>query len=124
MKKSKIITTMATFAAGAVTGMMYAPKKGEDLREDVKCTMKKAAKKIEKVTDKDILDSIGEKIENLNFEKTKKNLTKKADKIKEELEDIIEDAKDKKDDIIENTATKLKEGLAKKLEDLSEDLED
>ena len=75
MKKSKIITTMATFAAGAVTGMMYAPKKGEDLREDVKCTMKKAAKKIEKVTDKDILDSIGEKIENLNFEKTKKNLT-------------------------------------------------
>ncbi len=124
MKKSKIRTTMATFAAGAVTGMMYAPKKGEDLREDVKCTMKKAAKKIEKVTDKDILDSIGEKIENLNFEKTKKNLTKKADKIKEELEDIIEDAKDKKDDIIENTATKLKEGLAKKLEDLSEELED
>ena len=45
MKKGKIMTTMATFTAGAVTGMMLAPKKGEDLREDVKCTMKKAVKK-------------------------------------------------------------------------------
>ena len=124
MKKGKIMTTMATFTAGAVTGMMFAPKKGEDLREDVKCTMKKAVKKMEKVTDKDILDTIGEKIENLNLEKTKKNLTKKANKIKKELEDIIKDAKERKDDIIENTATKLKEGLAKKLEDLSEELED
>ena len=124
MKKGKIMTTMATFTAGAVTGMMLAPKKGEDLREDVKCTMKKAVKKMEKVTDKDILDTVGEKIENLNLEKTKRNLTKKANKIKKELEDIIKDAKERKDDIIENTATKLKEGLAKKLEDLSEELED
>ena len=124
MKKGKIMTTMATFTAGAVTGMMLAPKKGEELREDVKCTMKKAVKKMEKVTDKDILDTIGEKIENLNLEKTKRNLTKKANKIKKELEDIIKDAKERKDDIIENTATKLKEGLAKKLEDLSEELED
>ena len=44
MKKGKIMTTMATFTAGAVTGMMLAPKKGEELREDVKCTMKKAVK--------------------------------------------------------------------------------
>ena len=124
MKKGKIMTTMATFTAGAVTGMMLAPKKGEDLREDVKCTMKKAVKKMEKVTDKDILDTVGEKIENLNLEKTKRNLTKKANKIKKELEDIIKDAKERKDDIIENTATKLKKGLAKKLEDLSEELED
>ena len=124
MKKGKIMTTMATFTAGAVTGMMLAPKKGEELREDVKCTMKKAVKKMEKVTDKDILDTVGEKIENLNLEKTKRNLTKKANKIKKELEDIIKDAKERKDDIIENTATKLKEGLAKKLEDLSEELED
>ncbi len=124
MKKGKIMTTMATFTAGAVTGMMLAPKKGEDLREDVKCTMKKAVKKMEKVTDKDILDTVGEKIESLNLEKTKRNLTKKANKIKKELEDIIKDAKERKDDIIENTATKLKKGLAKKLEDLSEELED
>ena len=124
MKKGKIMTTMATFTAGAVTGMMFAPKKGEDLREDVKCTMKKAVKKMEKVTDKDILDTVGEKIESLKIEKTKKNLTRKANKIKKELEYIIEDSKERKDDIIENTATKLKEGLAKKLEDLSEELED
>ncbi len=124
MKKGKIMTTMATFTAGAVTGMMLAPKKGEDLREYVKFTMKKAGKKIKKAADKDILDAIGEKIESLNLEKTKKNLTRKANKIKKELEYIIEDAIERKDDIIENTATKLKEGLAKKLEDLSEEIKD
>lgn len=47
MKKSKIITTMGTFGLGAVTGMMFAPKEGEKLREDVKCAMKKVTKKTE-----------------------------------------------------------------------------
>lgn len=130
MKKSKIITSMATFGLGAVTGMMFAPKKGEDLREDVKCTMKKAAKKIENTTEdveesiKDTLDSIGERIENLQFETTSKNLSKRGNEIKKDLEKIIKDAKDKKDDILENTASKLKEILADKLNQVAQTLED
>lgn len=130
MKKGKILTTMATLGMGAVAGMMIAPKKGEDLRKDVKCAMKKTVNKAEKVVDKsadsikDTLDCIGEKIENLDFENTKKGATKKADEIKKELEKIIKEAKERKDEIVENTATKLKEGLTNKLEDLLETLED
>lgn len=44
MKKSKIITPMMTFMAGAVTGMMFAPEKGEDLRKDVANKVKKMKK--------------------------------------------------------------------------------
>ena len=128
MKTSKVIKTMGTLGMGAVMGMMIAPKKGEDLRKDVKCTMKKALNSAEKVVDKDnlkeVLDSIGERIEDLDFEETKKSLEKKAESIKKELEKIIKDAKEVKDEIIENTATKLKDGLEDKLEDLLEKLED
>ena len=126
MKKGKILSTMATLGMGAVAGMMVAPKKGEDLRKDVKCTIKNVANKTEKAVDntKDTLDSIGEKIESLDKEKTKANVTKKADEIKKELEKITKEAKEKKDEIVANTAIKLKEGLTNKLEELLEKMRD
>ena len=49
MKKSKIMTTMTSFAMGAVTGMMLAPKEGKELRKDVKDGANKALKKVKKV---------------------------------------------------------------------------
>lgn len=130
MKKNTFMKTMTTFGLGALMGMMVAPKEGEELRKDVKCTVKKASKKMKnssndvKETIKDALESIGEKIEDLDFEESKKDLTKKAESIKNELEKIIKDAREAKDDIVENTAMKLKEGLANKLEDLSDKLKD
>lgn len=45
MKNNKLMSIMTTFGLGAVTGMMFAPKKGEELREDVVKTAKKTMKK-------------------------------------------------------------------------------
>lgn len=49
MKKSSLFKTMLTFMMGAVTGMLYAPKEGEELREDLKQSAKKTLNKAKKV---------------------------------------------------------------------------
>ncbi len=49
MKKNSLFKTMLTFMVGAVTGMLYAPKEGEELREDLKKGTKKALNKAKKV---------------------------------------------------------------------------
>ena len=49
MKKSKMMTTMVSFMMGAVTGMMFAPKEGEELRKDLKNGATKALKKAKRV---------------------------------------------------------------------------
>ena len=45
----KMITTMMSFMMGAVTGMMFAPKEGEELRKDLKNGAGKVLKKAKKV---------------------------------------------------------------------------
>ena len=49
MKKNSFLKTMFTFMMGAVTGMLYAPKEGEELREDLKRGAKKTLSKAKKV---------------------------------------------------------------------------
>lgn len=49
MKKNSLLKTMITFMMGAVTGMLYAPKEGEELREDLKKETKKVLNKAKKV---------------------------------------------------------------------------
>ncbi len=50
----KLTRTMMVFMAGVITGMMYAPKEGKKLREDVKNTTKKAIRKVEKIKKEEI----------------------------------------------------------------------
>ena len=45
----KMIKTMSSFMMGAVTGMMFAPKEGEQLRKDIKNSASKVMKKVKKV---------------------------------------------------------------------------
>ena len=42
--KNKVMKTMITFMMGVVTGMMYAPKEGKELRKDVTSQFKKMKK--------------------------------------------------------------------------------
>ena len=64
MKKKTVATAAISIAAGAGLGMMFAPKKGEDLRKDLK-------NKISELT---------EKIKNTNIKDIKENLQKSLDK--------------------------------------------
>ena len=123
MKKRKIIGTGTTLAIGTFLGMMFAPKKGEEFRKDVKDTITKTGEKVKKVSNssikdnlKDALEAINKKLDDLEFEKEKKSFNKKSNAIKDEIDDIIKAAHELKDDILVNTATKLKEQAQEKIE--------
>ena len=123
MKKGKLIGVSTLFSLGASTGMMFAPKKGEELRKDVGKKIKKVGKKIENTSDSNIkknlkmsLENINKRLDDLEFEKEKKKLNRKANEIKQDIEEIIKACSDIKDDILTNTAVKLKEQAQDKIE--------
>lgn len=131
MKKSKLLKVPAAMLAGATLGMMFAPKEGKELRKDAKKKVKEVADKAKNITDVDIKDSIknalevvSKKLEDLELEESKEKLTKKAGSIKKEIEKIIKDAKNIKDDVLENTAVKLKEQAEEKIQGIVNKLED
>lgn len=128
--KKKTIATIG-LAVGTGLGMMYAPKKGEELRKDLKEKLCDLKEKIKKVDAEDIkkdlekaLDKISKELEALDKEKVKKIAKKKADNIQKEIEEIIKSAKKKKDIIVEETATELKEKAIEVTKDILNKLED
>ncbi len=128
MKKKTALTL--GLAVGTGLGMMYAPKKGKDLREDVKNKAKDLTKKVKKVDKKDIketvedaLNRLKQELEELINETDKNKVLNKADEITNELESIIKSSHDQKDSLIEKSATKLKETALKKTKEIVEKLE-
>ena len=111
MKKKTVATAAISMAAGAGLGMMFAPKKGEDLRKDLKNKISELTEKIKNTSIKDIKENlqkslykIEKDLEDLDKEKVKKVAEKKAEEIKKELDKIIKTAKKKKDETITSAA--------------------
>lgn len=130
MKKKTVATATISMAAGAGLGMMFAPKKGEDLRKDLKNKISELTEKIKNTNIEDIkenlqksLDKIEKDLEDLDKEKVKKVAEKKAKQIEKDLEELIKSAKDKKDNIIEESATALKEKAIEVTKEILEKLE-
>ena len=87
--------------------------------------------KIQKTDSKDLkeslekkLETITKKLEDLDKEKVKKVAEKKAKQIEKDLEELIKSAKDKKDNIIEESATALKEKEIEEKKEIQEKLEE
>ena len=71
-KKNGLGKLVAGIGIGAGLGMLFAPKKGSELREDLK-------KKINELTDK---------VKEIDVEEVKKEFNTKVDEIKNDLEDL------------------------------------
>ena len=71
-KKNGLGKLVAGIGIGAGLGMLFAPKKGSELREDLK-------KKINELTDK---------VKEIDVEEVKKEFNNKVDEIKNDLEDL------------------------------------
>lgn len=117
--------------AGLGLGMMYAPKKGSELRQDVKEIIKHLKDKITAIDVTEtkeelsfILDKISKELEDLDKEKVKKIANQKAEDIKNEIEEIIEIAIETKDDLMEKAAKELKEKAINITKEILDKLED
>lgn len=131
MKKKTVAAATIGLAVGTGLGMMYAPKKGSILRQELKEKLNELKNKIQKIDIEEtkeelskILDKISKELEDLDKEKVKKIATKKADSIQKEIEEIIEVAVEKGDKLIEKAATELKEKTINITKEILNKLED
>ena len=107
------------FALGAGIGaglaLLFAPKKGSDLRRDIKRKFDEFMTDVDKIEVEDIKESFTEKVEDikkelddLDKEKVEKIAKKKAKELQRKAEDLVDLAKEKGTPVLEGIAEDLK----------------
>lgn len=129
-KKKGLGKLFAGIAVGAGLGMLFAPKKGSDLRADLK---KKLDEMLENAKEVDA-DEVKENIENkiyqikeelstLDKEKVLSIAKKKAKQIQDMAEELVDYAIEKGTPVLEKTATSIREKAIEVTKDVLNKLE-
>ncbi len=100
---------------GAGLALLFAPKKGSELRKDLKCKIKELVNKAKEVDTEEVkenlenkIDEIKKELEDLDKEKVKKIAEKKVEQLKKKTEELVEYAKEKGTPVLEKTAKDVK----------------
>jgi len=131
MSKKKTVVTLAAGAAiGAGLGMLFAPKKGEELREDLKKKLDELAGKVKEIDLDDVKDEFFSKVDNLkkeiddlDKEKALKIAKKKGEELKKKSEELVKLAKEKGTPVLENVANDVREKAVVVVKDVLKKLE-
>ena len=116
MSKGGVGTFVTGVAVGAALGILFAPKKGSETREDLKEILDEIIGKIKDIDLQDVKDAVANKIADikkslaeLDKEKILEIAKEKGALLKEKCEDLIEFAREKGIPALEKTAKELKE---------------
>lgn len=104
---------------GAGLALLFAPKKGSELREDLKFKINELVNKAKEVDTEEVkenlenkIDEIKKELEDLDKEKVKKIAEKKVEQLKKKTEELVEYAKEKGTPVLEKTAKDVKKQAA------------
>ena len=100
---------------GAGLALLFAPKKGSELREDLKNKLDELLKKAKEVDLEDVTDEFTKKVEelkrelkDLDKEKVLKIAKKEADELKKKVQELADLAVEKGTPVLEETAKEVK----------------
>lgn len=116
---------------GAGIALLFAPKKGEELRQDLLAKASELLDKLKEVDAEEVKNNIEAKvkeiqdgIKDLDKEKVKKIAVEKAEVLKAKSEELVVYAKEKGTPVLEKTAKELKRKTASVLKDVLAKLEE
>lgn len=123
---------------GIGAGMLLAPKKGEELRKDLKNKLNELMEKAKEIDVKEVseefvakIKDLKEEIENLDKEKVLSIVKEKGELLKNKANDLVLLAKEKGTPVVEKTANEIRnkainvtKDVLKKLENKNNDKED
>lgn len=118
-------------AVGTGLGMLFAPKKGVELRKDLSKKIEEMLLKLKEVDADDVKQNIEAKIyeireelDSLDKEKVLKIAQKKANDIKDMAEELVDYAVEKGTPVLEKTAVSIKEKAVAVTKDILKKLEE
>lgn len=134
MSKQKKRGGLGKFAFGALVGaglgVLFAPKKGSETREDLKLAIDDMVRKVKEIDIEEVkaefelkLFDLKEELEELDKEKVFKIAKKKAKQINDAAEELVEYAIEKGTPILEKTATSIREKAIETTKQVLEKLE-
>lgn len=116
---------------GAAVALLFAPKKGEELRKDLTDKINEMLNKAKTVDSEEVKNNIESKIEEikkelkeLDKEKVKEVAIKKGEEIKEKANELVIYAKEKGTPVLEKTAKSIKKTAANVTREVLAKLED
>lgn len=129
-KKSGIGKLLLGLGTGIGLGVLFAPKKGSETREELKTKTTELVNKVKNTNFDDIKDNIEEKIneikcelDDLDKERVLNVAKEKSKAIKKQIEELYEVAKDKTTPVITDTLDNLREYAIKITKEVLEKLE-
>lgn len=116
---------------GAAVALLFAPKKGEELRKDLTDKINEMLNKAKNVDSEEVKNNIESKIEEikkelkeLDKEKVKEVAIKKGEEIKDKANELVIYAKEKETPVLEKTAKSIKKTAANVTREVLAKLED
>lgn len=115
-KKKSIWPFVAGVGLGVGAGMLFAPKKGEELRKDVKNKIDELINKAKEIDVDEVkdefmkkIDELKDELEDLDKEKALAIAKRKGNELKEKAEDLVEYAREKGTPVLEKAAKEVRQ---------------
>ena len=130
-KKSGLGGFILGAGLASAVSLLFAPKKGTELRKDIKCKLDEFMGNVNKLTVGDIKEEFNSKVEDikkeleeLDKEKVLNAAKKKSEELKAKTEELVNLAKDKGNSVLEGIAKDLKSKTVKVAKEVINKLEE
>ena len=129
-KDGGLFKFVAGIGLGVGLGMLFAPKKGEELRKDLKVKLDELLNKAKEIDVKEVADDFMDRVNNLkreledlDKEKVLEIAKKKGEQLKVKAAELVELAKEKGTPVLEKAANEVRERAVLVTKDVLKKLE-